>query len=570
MDESVRRLLAVARGDEPADLLLAGGTLVDVLSGELRRADVAVVGDRIAAVGPAREARETVDAGGRFLMPGLIDAHVHLESSLVTPLEFARAVVPRGTTTVICDPHEIANVAGMDGVRWILDASEDLPLTVLVNAPSCVPASHLAGSGAALDAAELTELGRHPRVLGLAEVMNVPGAVLGDETLWAKIDAFRGRPLDGHAPGVSGGWLQAYAAAGILTDHECTSVDEAREKLRLGINILLREGTAARNLLDLLPILSLRTIDRCALCTDDRHPQDLVVRGHIDHLVRLAVGAGLEPLDAVRLATRSPAGIYGLPDRGAIAPGRVADLVVCDDLRELRPAAVYARGRLAARAGEPAGAWPEAAESPRLGALTVNTDRLDLEIRGPDRPVRVIDATPGQLVTACAARQMPWRDGLLVPDPEARVAKLAVIERHRGSGNIGLGFVRGLDLSRGAIGGTVAHDHHNLVVAGMDDESMATVVRALAAAGGGLAAAVGTRVLALLPLPVGGLMTDRPLAEVCQELGHLFAAARELGSSLEDPFMLLSFLALEVIPELKLTDRGLVDVTRFEIVPLYA
>jgi len=569
MDDGARRLLAVARGDAPADLLLAGGTVVDVFTGELRRADVAVSGGRIAAVGPVRESLETVDVSGRFLLPGLIDAHVHLESSLVTPLELARAVVPRGTTAVVCDPHEIANVAGIDGVRWILDASEGLPLAVLANAPSCVPASHLATSGASLDAADLTELGRHPRVLGLAEVMNVPGAVLGDEGVWSKIEAFRGRPVDGHAPGVRGGWLQAYAAAGIGTDHECVAADEAREKLRLGIAVLLREGTAARNLEDLLPVVDAATIDRCALCTDDRHPHDLIHQGHVDHLVRTAIASGLAPVDAIRLATRSPAEIFGLRDRGALAPGRVADVVVCADLDRPAAAAVFAGGRLVARDGEPAGDWPSSVPAPRLGAMRVDPDALDLAIRGPDGPVRVIQATPGQLLTGCRPQRMPWRDGRLLPDPDARIAQLVVVERHRGTGNLGLGFVHGLDLARGALAGTVAHDHHNLVAAGMDETSLRTAIRAVATAGGGLAAADGERVLSLLPLPIGGLMTDRPLAEVCAGLDRLLEAARDLGIRLEDPFMLLGFLALEVIPELKLTDLGLVDVPRFELVDLW-
>lgn len=564
-----RRLLAVARGDAPADLLLAGGRVANVLTGELLRADVAVVDGLIASVGPPREAARVVDVSGGCLAPGLIDAHVHLESSLVTPAEFARAVVPRGTTAVVCDPHEIANVAGLDGIRWLLAASEGLPLTVLVNAPSCVPASHLATAGARLTAADLVRLLDHPRVLGLGEVMNVPGTVLGDPGVWEKLAAFRRRPVDGHAPGVSGGWLQAYAASGILTDHECTTESEAREKLRLGLHVLLREGTAARNLVDLLPVVRPETAARCALCTDDRHPHDLEERGHVDHMLRLAVRHGLDPLTALRLATLSPATIYGLAERGAVAPGRAADLVLFGDLESFHAERVWVRGVLVAENGAPAGPWPEPEAPAPPGRVAVNPDEVDLAV--PDRglPVRVITVEPGQIVTGCEVVHLPADHGRLHPDPRSGVAKLAVVERHRGTGNVGLGFVRGLGLASGAIAGTVAHDHHNLVVAGMDDRSMHTAIRALAESGGGLAATRGNEVLALLELPVAGLMSPRPLPEVRAALDRLRAAARRLGSALPDPFMTLSFLALEVIPELKLTDLGLVDVSQFAHVPLH-
>ncbi len=563
------RLLAVARGDEPADLSLTGGRIVNVLSGEILEADVAVAGGRIASVGPRREAREVVDARGKTLLPGLIDAHVHLESSLTTPAEYARAVVPRGTTAVVCDPHEIANVAGIDGVRWLLDASEDLPLTVFVNAPSCVPASPLATSGATLGLGELVELRRHPRVLGLAEVMNFPGVVSGDETVLSKIAAFRGRPVDGHAPGLTGDALQAYAAAGIATDHECTTPSEVREKLRLGLHILLREGTAARNLLDLIEAVTPETAGRFALCTDDRHPHDLLRQGHIDHLIRLIIESGIDEITAVRLATSSPAAIYGLRERGALSPGRRADIVVCDRLADLEHLTVYCSGRKVAEHGRMTEPLPALGPVPALGAFSVDPGNLSFEIAGPDLPVRVIVARAGRLETAGVTCSLPRRDGLVLPDPDNDIVKMAVVERHQGSGRIGLGFVRGLGLKHGAIAGTVAHDHHNLIIAGVDDRSMRTAARALIEAGGGLAAVRGDEVLSLLPLPIGGLMTDRPLVEIDRALRRLIHTARELGATPDDPFMTLSFLALEVIPELKLTDRGLVDVLRFEIVPLF-
>lgn len=400
--------------------------------------------------------------------------------------------------------------------------------------------------------------------------MNVPGAVLGDEAVWDKLEAFRGLPIDGHSPGITGGWLQAYAASGIMTDHECTTRAEAEERLRLGLHVLLREGTAARNLADLLPVVRPETAPRCALCTDDRHPHDLLDLGHIDHLLRLAVHRGLDPVTAVRLATLSPAELYRLPARGALAPARRADIVVCEDLESFTAEQVWIGGRLVARGGSPVGDWGTAPPVALQDAMAVGSDSLDLRVPSSSNPVRVIVTESGQLVTHSSVHRLPERDGFLEADPASGIVKLAVIERHHGTGRIGLGFVSGLGLTRGAIAGTVAHDHHNLVVAGADDLSMINAVRALVAKGGGLVATRGDSVLEILPLPIAGLMSTEPLEAVRNELDRLLAASSTLGVGNRDPFMVLSFLALEVIPELKLTDRGLVDVTRFELVPLRA
>jgi adenine deaminase len=568
MDRS--RVLAVARGDAPADLALDGGRVVNVFTHEILEQSVAVVDGIIAAVGEARDSRERIYLGGRLVLPGLIDAHVHLESSMVVPSEFARAVVPRGTTTVVCDPHEVANVAGLDGVHWMLAASADLPLEVLVMAPSCVPATDLATSGARLTAADLATLTGEPRVLGLAEVMNVPGAVLGDPEVHAKLDIFAGRPVDGHGPGLGGRWLDAYIACGVGSDHECLRANEATEKLRRGMRVFLRQGTGAKNLIDLLPAVTPATLPRCALCTDDRHPHDLLDEGHIDHLLRLTIEHGLDPVEAVCLATLSAADAFGLNDRGAVAPGRRADLVVCSDLGSFSAEMVFAGGRMVARDGKPVGDWP-AVDPGGLSlpvAMAVDIDALDFRVPAAGSSYRIIGIVPGQIVTEHLVEELSVENGSVLPDPDRDIVILAVVERHHGSGNVGVGFVRGLGLRRGAIAGTVAHDHHNLVVAGCDETSMRSAAAAAVAMGGGLVAVDGEQVLAQLPLPVAGLMSDRSLAEVRAGLDDLVTAARTLGCTHPDPFMILSFLALEVIPALKLTDQGLVDVERFELVPV--
>ena len=563
---------------------MAGGQLVNVFSGEVYPADVAIAGGVIVGMGPGYAARETVNLDGRFVAPGLIDAHVHIESSLVTPREFARAVVPRGVTTVVTDPHEIANVCGLAGIRFMLDDANGAPFTMLVNASSCVPATHMETSGAALSAEDLATLKPLPGVLGLAEVMNFPGVIFGDQAVLAKLDAFADRVRDGHAPGVTGKQLNAYAAAGINSDHECTTLEEAREKLRLGFTIFIREATNAHNLETLLPLVTPDNERRLCFCTDDRQPADLLDEGSIDHLIRVAVETGVHPVTAIRMATLNVAEHFRLYDRGAVAPGRRADLVVFADLQTPQAERVYVAGALVAEGGTmdrasartpslrpgsvSASAAPAAPAAVR-DTVRVALDRVDLSIPARGTRIRVIGAIEDQLITNHLVMDPKRDDGRLVADPGRDLLKMVVIERHRGTGNVGKGFVTGVGLHRGAIASTVAHDHHNLVVIGVDDRSMLAAARAVAEAGGGQAAAEGDKVLALLPLPIAGLMSDQPIEHVRHRMDELLAAARTLGSRLHDPFMAMSFLALEVIPKLKLTDVGLVDVEKFDLVPLF-
>ena len=543
--------------------------MANVFTAEVERVEVAVAGPWIAGVGEGYRARETVDLEGRFVLPGFLDAHVHIESSLASPGEFARAVVPRGTTTVVSDPHEIANVHGLEGIRFMLEASEDLPLSVFVMASSCVPATDMGTAGAELDAGDLAEIAAHPRVLGLAELMNFPGAIHGDPGVLAKLEAFDGAVVDGHAPGVRGKDLNAYVAAGPSSDHECTTADEAREKLRRGLRVFFREATNARNLKALLPALTPGTRHRVCLCTDDRQPPDLLDEGGIDSMLRTVVESGVAPLEALRLATLNTAEHFGLHDRGAVAPGRRADLVVVEDLEGFSATEVWIGGRRVARDGTCL-PWPSReGVRPPAPSMAVEWREADLTIPAREGEVRVIRAVPDQIVTAHETATPTVRGGEVVADPDRDLLKIAVLERHRGTGNVGLGLVRGMGLKRGAIGGTVAHDHHNLILVGADDDSMRTAAGAVAEAGGGLSVALGDEVLALLPLPVGGLMSDAPIEEIRGALDRVVRAARDLGSTLHDPFMAMSFLGLEVIPTLKITDQGLVDVERFRKVGLW-
>lgn len=565
-------LLAVARGDQPADLLLRNGRVVNVFSGDIEDSDVALFGGRIAGVGAGYSAVQSVDLQGAFIAPGLIDAHVHIESSLCLPAQFAAAVVPRGVTTVVADPHEIANVAGVDGVRYMAECSRGLPLQVVLMAPSAVPATHMETSGASLSAEDLAALLEEGTVHGLAELMNFPGVVYGDPDVLAKVAAFGGRPLDGHAPALSGPALNAYAAAGAGSDHECATVAEATEKLARGFYILIRKATNANDLDALLPLVNEHNNRRICLCTDDRIPSDLIMQGSIDHMLRETIAFGIEPVTAFRMATLNSAEWFGLHDRGAVAPGRRADLIVFDDLRAPSAAQVYAGGRLSAEGGrlldDP---YQDPAPVPAVVSSSVRVawDAFDLRIPADGARVRVIGSLQDQLLTEERIIAPLVKDGQAMADPARDILKMAVVDRHTASGATGLGFIQGFGLKRGAIAGTVAHDHHNLVVIGADDESMTTAARTVAEMGGGLAVAEGSQALATLPLPVAGLMSDRPLGEVRNRYDSLLDAAHEFGSSIRDPFMAMSFMALEVIPKLKLTDQGLVDVEAFDFVDLF-
>jgi adenine deaminase len=565
-------LLAAARGDTPADLLLRDAAMVNVFSGQIERGDIAVLQDTIVGIGPGYDAKEQVDLRGAFVTPGLIDAHVHIESSLCVPAQFAAAVVPRGVTCAVTDPHEIANVGGEAGLLFMVRSAQGLPLRVVTMAPSCVPATHMESNGARLDADELADLLASGTVHGLAEVMNFPGVIQGDRGVWAKLEAFRRCPIDGHAPALSGKALNAYAVAGIGSEHECTTVEEAAEKLARGFYIFLREATNAHDLRTLLPLVNVANARRICFCTDDRMASDLIDEGSIDAMVRTAIASGIDPITALRMATLNPAEWYGLPHLGALAPGRAADLLVVDDLADFRPRQVYVRGRLVAEDGRlrPEVKLPTPAMHRSLGrSVRIDWSRVDLAIPAEGRIARVIGTLEDQLITEERLLEVAVEDGLAVADPGRDLLKIAVIERHRASGNVGLGFIQGLGLRRGAIAGTVAHDHHNLVVIGADDLSMLTAARAVAELHGGLAVADGAAVRAQLPLPVAGLMSDRPAGEVRRAYDDLLAAAAALGSPLHDPFMAMSFMALEVIPKLKLTDRGLVDVEKFDFVGLF-
>jgi len=564
----LEEIIRYARGDEPADLLLRNARVVNVLSGTIDHTNVAIVRSRIVGLGDY-EAEEILDLDGAYVAPGLIDAHVHVESSLVPPSEFARAVVPSGTTTVVTDPHEIANVLGLDGMRFMFDSAKRGPLSMYVMASSCVPATEMETNGAHLRSWDLIPFKADPWVLGLAEVMNFPGVVGGEQEVLDKLTGFEGMVVDGHCPGLSGKELQAYIAAGIHSDHECTTVEEAREKLGLGMTIFIREATNARNLKTLLPLVTPENHHRICFCTDDRQPADLLDEGHIDFMVRTAIEEGIDPIVALRMATWNTASYFHLLDRGAIAPGRRADLLIFRDLQAPRAESVYRGGQLVAREGRMLADSPERRPYPLRNTMNVNWDSVEFAIPAAGDQIRVIGIVPNQLVTAPLIEKASIQGGWAVSDPERDILKMVVIERHRSTGAVGKGFVKGLGLREGALSSSIAHDHHNLIVIGDDDASMWTAARRTAELGGGMVVARENEILAEVALPLGGLMSDLPIEEVRHQLDRAIEAARGLGSTLHDPFMAMSFLALEVIPSLKLTDQGLVDVDRFEIVPLW-
>jgi adenine deaminase len=555
------RWMAVARGDEPADLVLAGGRVLSVFTKEWLEVDVAIAGGHVVGLG-AYEGRERVDVGGAYLVPGFIDAHMHIESSKLTVDEFARAVVPRGTTAVVADPHEIANVLGTDGIHWLIDSCAGLPLDVFVMASSSVPASKFESPHRPFTTGDIESLLRRHRTIGIAEMMNFPGVIAGDPNEVAKLQTGLTDHVDGHAPGVRGQALNAYIAAGIRSDHEATTYEEALEKRRLGMWVMLREASIARNLRDLLPLVKRYGPARCMFCTDDREPSFIVDEGHINQMVRVAVEEGIAPEDALIMATIHPAIYHRLRTLGAIAPGYQADILVLDDLKSFVPRQVLKRG------AAPRFVKLEVPEWVRQTVHLADVSAATFHVNAGPRRIRVIKVIPSQLLTGVELVEPAIRDGCVVADPTRDLVKIAVLERHHASGRIGLGFATNVGLKSGAFASTVAHDAHNVVVLGVDDADMAACALRLGAIGGGIVIAEGGRVVEELALPVAGLMSDQPLAFVHERLRSMERRLAAMGVTLAAPFMTLSFLALSVIPELKITDRGLVDVARFELVPL--
>jgi adenine deaminase len=563
------KFIKTAQGLSPCDVHFKNARIVDVFSGQIFEGSLAVYEGRIVGFGDY-PARCTRDLEGRFIAPGFIDSHVHIESSMTCASEFARAVLAHGTTAVVADPHEIANVLGVEGLRYMLASALDQPIEFFFTLPSCVPATDLETAGATLTASDLEPFFQEPRIVALGEMMNFPGVLGTAPDVLKKIEAARrnGKVVDGHAPGLSGRALMAYVAAGITSDHECTTAAEALEKLAAGMHIMIRQGTGARNLFDLLPIVTASSAQRLMWCTDDRHPQDLLSEGHIDSIVVEAIRSGLDPLTALRMATLHPAERFGLTHLGAVAPGRLANLVVFSDLASPWPEEVYVRGELVAQNGQLTSSLRTPTPLAVPSSMNVDLRTLDFTVPAAGR-LRVIEVIPGQIVTRQSIEEAPVAGNSVVSDASRDLLKIAVIERHTGSGRIGIGMVRGFGLQQGALASSVAHDSHNIIVTGVADADLRTAVEEVVAMGGGLAAAAGGRIVARLPLPVAGLMSQAPVQVISHAMDQLVRAAHDLGSRLKDPFMALSFLALPVIPELKITDKGLVDVPQFKHVPLW-
>ncbi len=569
------QLIDVAAGRTPADLVLRNGRIVNVFTGEIMSGDIAVAHGRIAGIG-RYDGAEIVDLENRYVSPGFIDGHVHIESSMLSVPEFTRLVCAHGTTAVITDPHEIANVMGTDGIRYMLTSSKHCPVHVYVMLSSCVPASPLEGAGAELVAEDLAPLLSDRWVLGLAEMMNYPGVINGDPAIIEKLNMSADRIIDGHCPGLTGQALQAYIAAGIASDHESTSAAEAREKLRHGLFVMIREGSQARNLEALLPVVTAESIDRFMFVTDDKDVEDILDEGHINHIIRRAVELGMAPQTAIRLATINPARYFGLRGLGAIAPGYAASLAILDDLATCRVTHTYKDGRLVAEDGRCVDEQSSHRKPPVMRS-TINVHRIEPQqfaIRCDNhdvQPVHLIEVYEGQLVTGRRVDKLPVRDGEVLADPGRDIAKLVVIDRHQASGRMGFGFIHGLALMRGAIAGSVGHDAHNIVVAGTNDQDIHQAAVHVVRMRGGLCAVLDGEILADMPLTIAGLMSDSAAEDAGNQLRKLHrATAERLGCKFGKPFMALSFMSLSVIGALKVTDQGLIDVDEFKVIDLFA
>ena len=567
---SLKELISVARGEAPADLLLKNARMVNTFTGEIEQGNVAILGDRIASVGDYDKAREIVDLEGEFLAPGLINGHTHIESSMLHPARYAQAVVPRGTLAVVTDLHEIANVCGREGIKFVMDWAQKLPLDMFFMAPSCVPASHLETSGARISSREIKGILAHPNVIGLGEMMNFSGVLGGEEEVLKKLSAANGRVVDGHAPGLGGKELNAYVSAGIRSDHESTTLEEGREKLRRGMYLMIREGSSEKNLDALLPLVTDNTYKRCFFVVDDRNCSDLLREGDIDAVVRKAIGLGMDPVRAIQMATINPAEYFRLRDRGAIGPGYMANLITINDLGKLEIDTVFYKGRPVAKRGKPLffppPVMPELKDTVRIKSPTARLLSLRAKRSNLEEETPVIQIIPGQIVTRKTMEKMKVVDGSIVPDVDRDILKLVVVERHKASGNIGRGLVKGFGLKKGALASSVAHDSHNIIAVGASDFDILKAIEEVNRLQGGLVVCANLEILASLPLPIAGLLSPEPLDTVASQYENVDKAAASLGNLPPSPFAILSFLALPVIPELRLTDLGLVDVSAFRLV----
>lgn len=563
------RIINTARGIEKADLVIKNANIVNVLTEEIYTADIAITNGIIVGIGKDYEGHATINAEGKFISPSFIDGHVHIESSMLMPSEFAKLIVPSGTTTVITDPHEISNVLGLHGISFIKHAVEGLPLDVFCMLPSCVPATSFETSGFDLQSYDLSMLIDRPWILGLAEMMNFTGVLNNDPVVMSKIELAQAhnKRIDGHAPMLTGKDLCAYVASGVSSDHECTTPEEAIEKLRLGVYVMIREGTAAKDLNALIPVLKEKNTDKCIFVTDDRHPHDL--KSHINGMVRTCVKNGINPIKAIRIASLNPAEYFGLKNTGAIAPGYKADLLILPDLENFEPEMVIKNGKIVAKNGKLVDTLHPAEISAR-GSVNVRwIERTAFQIPAENDIVKAIEVIPNQLITKATDAKIRIVDGLAEANLEEDILKICVIERHRASGNIGRGFVKGFKLKSGAIASTVAHDSHNMVIIGTNDEDMYRAAVRLIKMQGGKVVVNNEKVLAELPLPIAGLISDKDYEFVTNSCDNLNKAAKELGCELNDPFMAMAFLSLPVIPDLKITDKGVFDTNRFEFINIF-
>ncbi len=560
--ERLKKRIRCAKGEIPADIVLKNGYVVNVFTGDVRKRDVAICDGIIAGVGNGYRGKEEIDLSGLYLLPGFIDAHLHIESSMLIPSRLSELLIQHGTTCVISDPHEIANVMGKDGISFMIDDAKDCPVDFFFMIPSCVPSTDLETSGARLTSDDISEFLNNPYILGLAEVMNYSGVISGDEDILKKILLFKEKRIDGHCPSLKGYELQAYVTSMIESDHESITTEEAREKLENGIFLMIREGSIAKNMEDLIHLVNEKNSFRCCFVSDDLHPEEIYKRGHMDYILRKAVRLGLDPIEAIRMVTIYPAMHFGLKERGAICAGKIADIVVVDSLKEFNVMRTFKGGKKRSK---------EKVKRDLKNSVNIKgISKEMIEVNCRKGKIRVIELIPDQIVNRMRILEPTCKNGKIVSDTERDILKVCVIERHRGTGNIGIGFVKGFGLKKGAIASSVSHDSHNIIAVGVDDEDICCAVREIKNMKGGICICIDGKIEAKVQLEVAGLMTQRTASELIKDTENLKKVAKEAGCSVENPFMILSFLALPVIPEVRITDKGIVDVNRFEIVPLFS